>query len=403
MSELGHERIGSAFRLAAFRISASLLALFGVLLGVTGDHAFLQVQGSEGMSPEQVAWVNDLFAGLWTTEVLLAAMLALVLIWRTGERPDTRALALFFVFLPLFNFDSPLRNLGVLGDSRVVDSAATVLGAATWWLALAAFLRFSAVFPRPLTPAHLHAAGLPRWRSRLLDAKAVWVSALLLGLLSGSLGVLMETGAGVPLPLTAILFALLLALIVGFLWTIVQGVRHLRIRYRTSGPADRRRILWVVQGFFLAMWAIFIGIAGLLPAALAAAAEAPWIWPTLPVLAIAAAPLVITVFLAIAIFYDGAIDPALVIRRTALYGAFGVVLTFLFAGVENLASSAIGARLGVPEGWAGWIGAGTVALVFGFARDGLSRLLGRIVGPVTRSGSVESRLRTDGTEGTDHT
>lgn len=376
----------SALKLIAFRITATVLAVFAAVLAVVGDHTFLRAAASgDGWSPEQAAWINGLFEGLWTAEALLAAAIALALVWRASHRPEARALTWFLVLLGLLNFDEPVRALGLVPAAAAAGMTLDVLGGATWWLALAAFLRFSVLFPRPLAPADLELAGLAPWRTRLLDAGVVWSGAVLLSLFSFALAGFAggDVGAAAPVAFRLAGFILLLGLMVGFLWGVLQGVRHLRIRYRTVKGGDRRRILWVVQGFFLAMWAIFIGLAALLPAAVAVIGGRGWIWPVLPVLAIAVAPLVIVLFLAVAIFYDGAIDPGLVIRRTALYGAFGVVLTFLFEGVESLTSSVIAGRLGIPEGWAGWIAAGTVALVFGFARNRLNGPLERIVAPLT--------------------
>jgi hypothetical protein len=228
----------------------------------------------------------------------------------------------------------------------------------------------------------------------LLNPRVVWGGAALLAPVSFGLGTFVggelgSSGAEVALRLAG--FVLFLGLGFAFLWGIVQGVRHLRIRDRTVERAHRQRILWAVLGFFLAMWAIFIGLAGLVPAALATlAVSGGWVWPVLPILALAAAPLLIVAFLAVAIFYDGAVDPALVIQRMALYGVSGVVLTFLFAGVENLASSALAGRLGLPEASASWIAAGTVAVVLGLARHGMVRLLGPLVARLTSKEATES-------------
>lgn len=375
----------SALTLAAFRIGVTVLAVVGALLAVLGDPALFQVGADAGgWSPEQAASINRLFAGIWTVEVLLAATIALTLAWRASHRADARALAWFLAFFTLFNLGDAVRELGLLPAAGAGRGVVWMLDGGTWWLALAAFLRFSALFPRPLTSADLDAAGLAPWRARLLDARVVWGGAALLVPASFALAQLAggEIGAGGPLTLRLAGFVVLLGLVAGFLWAMVQGVRHLRIRYRSVDAADRRRILWVVQGFVLALWLIVIGLAATLPVALAAIVGSGWIWPLIPILAIAIAPLVIVVFLAVAIFYDGAIDPTLVISRTALYGAFGVVLTFLFAGVENLASSALVRGLGLPEDSAGWIAAGTVGLVFGFARHRLARVIEPIVAPM---------------------
>lgn len=376
-----------ALRLAAFRISVTVLAIFGAGLVVISDDVFFRATASaHGWSPEQAAWINRLFASIWTVEALLAAAIVLALVWRASERADARALAWFLAFLTNFSSAESVQELGLLPPTEAARIAVGVFDSAIWWLALAAFLRFSVIFPRPLAVADFRMAGLAPWRRHLLNPRVVWGGAALLAPLSFGIGRFVggELWSGPLLAVQLAAFLLFLALVFGFLWGIEQGVRHLRIGYRIVGAADRRRILWVVLGFSLAMWAIFIGLAGLVPVALAAvAASDGWVLPVLPFLVIVVAPLVIVVFLAVAIFYDGAIDPALVIRRTALYGAFGVVLTFLYAGVENVVSSALAERLGLPERSASWIAAGAVALVFGFARHGIARFLRHVVSPLT--------------------
>ena len=92
------------------------------------------------------------------------------------------------------------------------------------------------------------------------------------------------------------------------------------------------------------------------------------------------APLIIVISVAIAVFYDGAIDPELVIKKTAVYGALGALLAFLFAGIEGVASSAVTERLGLPASTGAWLASGTVALAFGPLRTRVTKLAERMLG-----------------------
>lgn len=85
-----------------------------------------------------------------------------------------------------------------------------------------------------------------------------------------------------------------------------------------------------------------------------------------------------TAAVAVAVLYRGAIDPGLAIRKTALYGALGTLLLFVFAGVENVVADLVAERLGFGRSIGSWIAGGTVALAFGPLRDRLRALGARL-------------------------
>lgn len=79
--------------------------------------------------------------------------------------------------------------------------------------------------------------------------------------------------------------------------------------------------------------------------------------------------LALVVALAVSVFYRGAVDPSLMVRRTALYSVLGVLLTALFIAMEGVVSSQVITRVGLPSE-SGAVMAGTaVALAFGPARN----------------------------------
>jgi NADH:ubiquinone oxidoreductase subunit 6 (subunit J) len=78
---------------------------------------------------------------------------------------------------------------------------------------------------------------------------------------------------------------------------------------------------------------------------------------------------------ALAIFYAGAFDLRPVINKTTVYGGLFLVLTFLFATVEQVAQNLLTDRLGVPDGFGAWLGAGTIAVAMGPVRERLERFI----------------------------
>ncbi|HLM69606.1 MAG TPA: hypothetical protein VK358_18835, partial [Longimicrobium sp.] len=73
------------------------------------------------------------------------------------------------------------------------------------------------------------------------------------------------------------------------------------------------------------------------------------------------------------IFFQGALDPRLALKRTTVYAMLAVSGALLFAVVENLASSFIADVLHLSEGFGAAIAGGVVALGFNPVRDWLTR------------------------------
>ncbi len=99
------------------------------------------------------------------------------------------------------------------------------------------------------------------------------------------------------------------------------------------------------------------------------------LWTLSPALA----ALVFVACLAIGIFGFGALDPALAIRRTVIYGALGIMAVFLFAIIEELISGPIVTRLGLPGTLGSAIAAGVVAIAFTALRSVSIRIARRFV------------------------
>ena len=137
---------------------------------------------------------------------------------------------------------------------------------------------------------------------------------------------------------------------------MVFGVQNLFSGFRAADRPDRRRSLWVFAGFTVALWMLFIDITFML-------------LPPLPIpidtsgVLFLLSPTVIVVSLTTGVFYRGDLDPALVIKKTTVYGVLGTLFLILFAGVESLASEMLEERLGLPGLLGGVVAGSFVALV----------------------------------------
>jgi hypothetical protein len=318
--------------------------------------------------------------------VCLAAVgLALALVWRSGARAETRALALLLAtaFFPAY----------MVAQAGVPYPAVVVIQNAMQWVYIGAFLRFAALFPQPLTLAALEASDraraerkgrvakpVSRGRRLLLKPAAVWGGAAVAAAITA-----MGAVAGQPLWYAALVPLLL--------WSLYRGVGLLRASYTVADPVGQRRILWVVQGLYSMVWlgVVMLGAMGY-GAVHGARAASAGISPSdiqIPYGVMMAANisqslsvLVMVVCLAFAIFFQGALDPRLALKRTTVYAMMAVSGALLFAVVENVASSFIADVLHLSEGFGAAIAGGVVALGFNPVRDWLTRRVENRLGNV---------------------
>jgi hypothetical protein len=325
-----------------------------------------------------------------------AASLALALAWRSCERAESRALAAFLALLAytmagdgiwLFAVQRHLPRLaaGLLATSVPVAGI----------LSIAAFLRFSALFPRPLGPADLPAGGggrlaavLRRVHAASLGPGSVWRGAALLVALvlaaqaAGAWG----DATGRDLSAVRLLKPVVVTALVGWM---VLGVANLRAGYGRADEVGRRQIFWVLEGF-LAGTAILLVTSALKLVQMASGyslAVAGWFD-----LSVYAAFLVVLACLAVAMFRAGALDPSLAIRRTAVFGLVGATMIFVFAGVEQSVQELLGAWLGLGDRSGGMLTGGIVALTFEPVKARATALVERMLGRAEASGPVPPAL-----------
>jgi hypothetical protein len=401
------------------RISVTAVVLAAVAVAAIALHALY----TEGTGHAWVSAFNPDYHGfllafgiLQQITSLVAGALALIVIWRAGDSIATRTFALSLAFLAL-NWATVVNTAGLPRDS--------ILG--LWSFAnafsIAGFVHFTLVFPRRLTQGDLAlthqqesvplgrlgrvgVAGrlfmlrgvnlmLPRagfgiatheFRPlRALQATAidrpalVWLCGVAVAAywyqLAGWLW--REDRMMGMYPTTVAAFVGLLFGILILLTPLAMVVSSLRISYAASTDEERRKILWIVEACVLALSALL---------AVFALAVLSYVTNSAVVRFVAelgfliGMPLIYLAFLAclaIAMFYSGAIDPALVLRRTAVYGSLGVILIFLFAGVEDLMAQRLAGLLGLPASSSTWIASGTVALAFALLQKRVKRVVDR--------------------------
>ena len=312
----------------------------------------------------------------------LALGLALTLAWRASHRPEARILAVFLscLFIP----GTLLSAAGVSVHTQLL------LHAVGGWTAVACFVRFASLFPAPVTEETLQEA--VRGRAERRGKKPAAVGRIRRALLRPGL-VWGSAAAGAAVMVAARMggsMAVEVVISIGLLCGVLTGVGYLRSSYEVSNPAGRRRILWVVQGFYSALWVLGMGVlaaavisarAGYAQGAAGTTSDlvVPYAAMAVQILASIAAMGVIVAGLGVALLYDGALDPALALKRTTVYGIVAVSGALLFGIVENVASSVLADALGLSEGMGAAVAGAAVALAFNPLRNWITRAVERRV------------------------
>jgi hypothetical protein len=331
---------------------------------------------------QQLRVVDSAFArGTMVTVLLLtllsgpaAAVLSLVLAWRSGHREDARALA---TFLALTGFVLGGDGLWFLVQGSGVpawlastaDLSVPVCGLA----GMAAMLRFSCTFPRPLAPAELPPA--QRWCT---DAGAVrrvaaWAIAALIVVPESAR--IAAAAWWQPLPELRAVKYVVLAMLVA---SLALSATNLRAGHRGADAEGRRRIYWVLEGFLLATAIAVVASALKLLQDVTGYTPPLRFWYPL---AIVAAFTALLACLAIAMFYAGAVDPALAIRRTAVAGLVGLAMVVLFAALEQALQGWLGARLGLSDRAGGIMTGVMVGFAFEPVRARTAAFVERVLAP----------------------
>jgi len=328
----------------------------------------------------QVTYLNLIFA-------LYAAVLSLILVWRAAQRDGARELALALALMALSLSLSPIPA----GEPTV---AHMVIFASVWAIQVLAVLYFWGHFPQTLRKEEVKGL-LYEWGSGMwYDPLNRWVSSMVLWFLLHPAGqillVLAAAGFGaglalghqgytflgasvetdpVILALTSPVGLLIILAIAGTAWT----------SYRLADEQGRRQVLWMFAAHLLTAFMTVMTVSLIV---LAGVTGSPVLEAARDGILVAFQPVGWTVTLTaygVALFYAGAFDLRPVIGRSTVYGGAVIVLTLLFAVIEELVEAQLATRMDLPEGFGTWLGAGSIALLLGPVRARLEDLLDRFM------------------------
>ena len=350
---------------AGFLIIATLLLIFlGIFPFLTFDAIGKLLSRMAALEPGNFLLVLYLeLSRAFTTIVALFAAVSLVLKSKRGA--DARALALFLIFIALTyekifgttGYPGPLQEKlaeALLGAGIRQDTLIWLFGPVPWslWLALAALLRFSVVFPNPpLSPAAIDESGKHDRRGMLRGAgiAGLDIGAAFRGVSKRGLTI----GAFRPVPLwTVAIILVVLTTITSATTRIVAfaiaaaivtslAITNLRASYNVVADTEKARMRWLVLGFSIGA-AIFM------------IASLPLLFFDDPMASVPAlvllmvAPAVVMVCLAVAVLYDGPVDAGQVLYRLPGMAALGLTLMLVFA-LATTALSPVTARMGMSR------------------------------------------------------
>jgi class 3 adenylate cyclase len=294
------------------------------------------------------------FLVLVAAAVLIACMLAIVLLPRGDRVPAAGVLATSLasgaasVAYVFFVRPFPALGAGVLGPWM---TAADFIASGLYAVSLLAAMRFFAGYPFRIDLAAFvreemagarfagkEAGHTERMVTAMASAKGQ--ASIVLGLAVAG-AVSMRGGGFAHLVFTSV--AMLLGLYV--FWF---GLACLRYKYKRALEEDRVRIQWLyfgawTAGLVMLAWA-FIALAMPLRGIDRYAAIA---FATLTSFAPVIAGLIGLLSLAVSIFYRGAIDPRLAIRRSTIYTLLLALIGFVFIAIERTVVNFAAARLGL--------------------------------------------------------
>jgi hypothetical protein len=250
------------------------------------------------------------------THLFVQFAIALIIAWRGGGRAPNVALALALVFA--FGADTwELWQLHVWPDSWLLHLGSIVL----FFLGASLYIRATQRFPRAIGPADVMASPTIWGRVRVLRVAstfllrpcAVWVVvACLTSLLILSSNVYIAGAVRIVI--------------------VLLGMLYFYITFRSGDTQARAKVLWFLEAVvaFVMVAVIVLGVRAVL-----GDTPAPTLRASLSLVLTVVNDLALTTCFVVAVFYAGAIDPALVVRKTLVVGATASLLLFVFAAFEH--------------------------------------------------------------------
>lgn len=301
---------------------------------------------------------------------LLVLGTSLLIAWRAGDHAPNIAIAVSLTFI----YGSIV--VAILFD-RVPAELPLRIAVQTllFFLASAFFIRASQLFPRKLTTADIASSAtiwgksppLRKAATSLLHPAASWsISAIATAAIVGS------GKANVVLPMSMIVTA--------------TGIVYFYITLRGQDAEAKRKVLWFFEAAIAA--AVTTIIAGALDLALGDSLT-PGARAVIQLIFNIVNGLVMATCFAAAVFYAGAISPALVVRKTLVYGATVTLLLFMAAVVEIYVAHSLIHALHVNDRFASAVLGAIFGLAFHPLKHRIEHLLKRFA-PKDETGAHQS-------------
>lgn len=330
-----------AVRTVAFRVFVACLAITGIAIEVTELVSYYP--------PSGWAWTWREDAPLVVRRVLHgirslgSGVIALVLVWRIG----TRWYALLgAAWLAFWSLEAALvLTRPALNATAAVFVFRMIYGGFNHLLAIG----FFQTFPRVLAASDVRAdPAAPAWKRGWRALLAVLLRPFVLTLLA-------LTGC--------FLWLIRIEALVHVFTAFVSGVAisYLLISLRQSSEEERRRLFWIFEAVLLVLISnIFTAMTVLAALVFDAPALSS---PALRIVGNAGYVLALAC-IALAIFYSGALDVGLVVRRTAILTAAATTVVLLFLALQALVVNTVAARLGMERGWGSVLAGALSAFAF---------------------------------------
>jgi len=285
-----------------------------LLVSCTGIIAALSVLVLSWAAPTEMlmARISD---SATVTMCCLALVIALLIGWRAGDHAPNIVIALSVTFIC-----GGVVVALLLERLNVMPFVRQIVQALLFFLASALYIRSAQLFPRKLTAADIASSPTIWGKSPPLQQAAAF---------------LLHPAAAWVIAATATVVIVITADIHVFtpMWMAVTatGIVYFYITLRGPDLEAGHKVLWFFEAALAAaITAIFAGAIDLaLGESLTHDAHA-----VIQLIFNIASGLTMVVCFAAAVFYAGAISPALIVRKTLVYGATVALLLFLFAVIE---------------------------------------------------------------------
>jgi class 3 adenylate cyclase len=188
--------------------------------------------------------------------------------------------------------------------------------------------------------------------------------------------------------------------VIAYFYAMMAGMLCFQLlitSFSRGSEQQRRRVLWLVEGavgaFVLIQVPIWMSMVAML---VTLTSDAPPPTMMLVPIGFAAGAFVMIGSVGIAAFAEGAVDPALAIRKTTAYGALGILFTTCFVAIEQLVSSLTVWSLHLSNQSAAIVAGTVAAIALGPLRSRIEKRTNRFIDrrlPVSGSNEAADTVR----------